>query len=79
MVFRPTKCLLPQLLQERHIDPVVFYTEIGLSRQHYYAYVTMIRIMSASTPKTVAEYLGVPMDDVYEWQEVEEGTQTEQF
>lgn len=73
MAFRPSKCLLPQLLQERHIEPVEFYLDMGWSKQQYHSYVKMKRVMSASTLKTVAEYLGVPMDDVYKWQEVGKG------
>jgi len=70
MEYRPERCLLPELLRERKIDPVIFYIELGWSKQQYSAYVNHHRYMSAGTLKTVAEKLGLPMDDIYTWKAI---------
>lgn len=67
MAYRPGKCLLPQILRERRIEPVDFYTLIGWSKQQYSAYVNDRKKMSIGTLKTVANALELPMDDLYEW------------
>jgi hypothetical protein len=70
MAFLPGKCLLSEILREKKIEPVTFYTKIGWSKQQYSVYVTGKKKMSIGTLKTVANELELPMDDVYEWIEV---------
>ncbi|WP_442951713.1 helix-turn-helix transcriptional regulator [Paenibacillus sp. GYB003] len=70
MAFRPGKCLLPEILRERKIDPPLFYEKMGWSRQQYSAYCTGKRTMSVGTLKTVSEVFGLPMEDFYEWIEI---------
>lgn len=69
MAIHAGKCLLPQILRERKIDPVEFYESIGWSKQQYYVYTKRKRKMSIDTLKTVANALELPMDDLYEWTE----------
>jgi len=64
---RAVKCLLPQILRERNIDHVEFYESIGWTKQLYYVYSKTKRKMSIDTLKTVANALGLPMDELYEW------------
>lgn len=70
MDFLPDKCLVPEILRERNIEPVTFYTDMGWSKQQYNAYARNRTKMSAGTLKTVAEYFGLPMDDIYTWKKV---------
>lgn len=69
MEFIPDKCRVPELLRERHIEPVEFYTDprINWSKQQYYAYASGRRKMSASQMKKCGHYFGLPMDDIYTW------------
>lgn len=67
MAYRADKCLLPQILKERRIEPVQFYTSLGWSKQQYSAYVNNRKKMSIDTLKTAASALGLTMDDLYEW------------
>jgi hypothetical protein len=67
MDIRPGKCLLPQILRERKIEPVDFYTSLGWVKQKYNAYANNRKKMSIGTLKTVADALQIPMDDVYVW------------
>lgn len=67
MAYLPGKCQLPRLLRERRIEPVDFYTKLGWSKQQYSAYTTGVKKMSIGTLKTVANELGLPMDDIYTW------------
>lgn len=73
MDFRSGKCLLPQILRERKIEPVDFYNSLGWNRQKYNAYVKNRKKMSIGTLKTVANALEIPMDDLYEWEEPRKG------
>jgi hypothetical protein len=69
MAIKAGKCLLAQILKERKIDHIKFYTDIGWSKQQYYVYSNKKRKMSIDTLKTVANALQLPMDDLYEWVE----------
>lgn len=67
MAYLPGKCLLPQILRERKIEPVDFYDSLGWAKQRYNAYAKGRKKMSIGTLKTVADALQLPMDDLYEW------------
>jgi hypothetical protein len=67
MAYRPAKCQLPYILRKINVEPVDFYTSLGWSKQQYSAYVNNRKYMSIATLKTVAEMLGLPMDDIYSW------------
>jgi hypothetical protein len=71
MDFLPDICQVPYILRERNIEPVDFYTEMQWSKQQYNAYAKNRTCMSAGTIKTVAEYFGLPMDDIYTWKLIE--------
>ena len=69
MDFLPDKCQVPNILRDRNIEPVDFYTdpEINWSKQQYNAYAKNRTKMSPGKIKTCAEYFGLPMDDIYTW------------
>lgn len=67
MAWDPVRCLVPELLRERYIEPVEFYTYMGWTKQKYWTYANNEVIMSSGTQKTVAHYFGLPMDDIYEY------------
>lgn len=70
MDFLPDICQVPYILRERNIEPVTFYTDMEWSKQQYNAYAKNRSYMSTGTVKTVAEYFGLPMDDIYTWKKV---------
>lgn len=67
MAFRPGKCLLHSILRERKLTPQEFSELSGFSKQQISDYANNRRKMSLSNAKTIAHYLGVPIDDLYEW------------
>lgn len=70
MAYRPGKCLLPHILRERNLEPYDVYSKIGMTKQQFSDYTTGRRIMSLKTAKTVADQLGIPIDDLYTWEYV---------
>lgn len=72
MAFRPGKCLLPDIMRERKLEPYQVYTDekIDMSRSQFSDYYTGRKKMSTGTLKLFAEYFGLPMDDIYVWIEI---------
>lgn len=65
--FRPGRCRLHAILRERRLTPQEFVDLIGMSKQQISHYATNVKVMSLGTAKTIAHYLEVPIDDLYEW------------
>jgi transcriptional regulator with XRE-family HTH domain len=70
MAFRPGKCLLHNILRENNLTPQEFVERTEYSKQEISDYATSRRKMSLSNAKTIADELGIPIDDLYEWVEV---------
>jgi hypothetical protein len=71
MDYHPDICQVPKILRERNIEPRKFYEDMDWSKQQYNAYAKNRTYMSTGALKTVAEYFGLPMDDIYTWKMVE--------
>lgn len=70
MEFIPIRCRIPDLERERSLEPYQVYEEIEMSKQQYSAYRTGRKIPSYATAKKIAEFFGVPMDDLHTWRKV---------
>ena len=70
MALRVGRCLLPRLLKKAKISQYAFADKVGMSESTISQYVNNRRIMSLDNAKTIANELGVHIDDLYEWYEV---------
>lgn len=70
MAYRPVKSLLPKLMRERRISPQQLANELGMTIQEVSDHSHTRKITSLPKAKLYAEYFGVPIDDLYEWQVV---------
>lgn len=68
MALRIGRCLLPDLLKEARLTQQEFALHVGMSESTISHYANRRRIMSLENAKAIAEELGVPIDDLYEWQ-----------
>ena len=67
MALRIGRCLLPQLLKKAKLSQYAFAEKVGMSESTISQYVNNKRIMSLENAKTIANGLGVHIDDLYEW------------
>lgn len=69
MPYRPGKCLLPEILRAKGLEPVDVYSRptVKMSKQQFSDYYTGRSKMSAPTLKMFSKELGVPMDAFHEW------------
>jgi transcriptional regulator with XRE-family HTH domain len=67
LAFSAGRCLLPDLLKEARLTQQEFAILVGMSESTISHYATRRRLMSLETAKVIAEELGVPIDDLYEW------------
>lgn len=70
MALRTGRCLLPKLLQEAKLTQAEFALRVGMSESTISHYANKRRKMSIENAKVIADALGVPIDDLYEWQKV---------
>lgn len=66
MAFRPGKCLLHNILREKKLTPQEFAEISGFSKQQISNYANNHSVMNIATAMTIAHYLEVPIDDLYE-------------
>lgn len=68
MQIRSIRCLLPDILRERNIEPVDFYTDpdIGWTKQQYSNIANTKHLMSLLNCIKVSYKLGVPIEDLYD-------------
>lgn len=70
MDLTPIRCLIPELEEERKLEPYQVYETIGMIKQQYSSYRTGRKLPSITTAKLIAEFFGVPIDDLHEWPEI---------
>jgi hypothetical protein len=70
MPYRVVKCLLPEILLAKGLDPIDVYTRptIKMSKQQFSDYYTGRSNMSAPTLKMFSTELKIPMEKFYEWE-----------
>jgi transcriptional regulator with XRE-family HTH domain len=66
--YKAGKCRLRYLLAERRISQDDLAHIIGMKRPQLNRYVNDDSKMTLPTAKTIAETLGVSIDDLYEWE-----------
>jgi transcriptional regulator with XRE-family HTH domain len=70
MEFIPVKCRIPDLERELKLEPYQVYDALNMSKQQYSAYRTNRRIPHLTTAKLLADFFGVPVDDLHVWKKV---------
>ena len=68
MHFRPGKCLLPQLMRERKLTSKELSDKLGLTIQEVSDHAHRRKVMSLPKAKLYANFFGIPIDDLYEWE-----------
>lgn len=66
---RPLKCLLPEIMRDRGLEPqdVYDHPDIKMSKQQFSAYYTGRKTMSIPTARVFGRFFGIPIDDLYLW------------
>lgn len=67
MAFRPGKCLLHNILREKKMTAQEFSELSGFTKQQISNYANNRAVMSLANAFTIAYYLDVPIEDLYEW------------
>lgn len=70
MAYRPVKSLLPDLMRQARKTPQELANELDITVQEVSDHAHTRKITSLPKAKLYAEYFGVPIDDLYKWQEV---------
>jgi hypothetical protein len=68
--FLPVKSRLPELEKERGLEPYQVYEAIKMSKSQYSAYRNTVKILGIKNGKMLAEFFGIPIDDLYVWKRV---------
>lgn len=68
MAYRPVKSLLPDLMRQRRISPQQLANDLNVTIQEVSDHAHTRKITSLPKAKMYAEYFGIPIDDLYEWQ-----------
>lgn len=68
--FLPVKSRLPELERERDLQPYQVYEAIGMSKSQYSSYRNTVKILGIRNAKILAEFFGIPIDDLYIWKRV---------
>lgn len=70
MEFIPVKCRIPELEREKKVEPYQVYEALEMSKQQYSAYRTNRRIPHLPNAMLIADYFGVPVEDLHVWKKV---------
>lgn len=71
MDFEPIRCLLPELERKLGLEPYQVYETLGIVKQQYSKYRTGRNLPSLKTAKLLAEFFGIPIDDLHLWPNIE--------
>lgn len=61
------RCLLQQLLDERHMSQLHLAVVTGIHKSQINEYCSNVRVMSLQNAKIIAHHLKCHVDDLYEW------------
>jgi hypothetical protein len=70
--YLPVKSRLPELEEEHGLEPHQVYEDekVDMPKSQYSAFRTGRKKMGARSMKRLAEFFGVPMDDLYTWRKI---------
>jgi len=62
------RCRIPQLLLKMGKTQIWLADQVGISKQQMNDYVSLRHVLGLNKAKSIAEVLGVVIDDLYEWE-----------
>lgn len=69
MAFRAVRSRIPELMRERNLEPIDVYSDLKMKKQQYSRYTNTTTIMSLPVAMMIADYFGVSIEELYDWEE----------